>query len=378
MSEARDRMLRQHNSGIFADQQESKSSFPANRPAKDEFVPKYAEMDSKAMRYQQLYGDRLAPQAPNLKENARQDIVEEDIVARRRGEDQNSKIFGQKKSDDFYYRQRREEIPETPSSYQGCKRGSPGASINITPNHRDEDECAKRYQNKNYSDMFDRDFGKPGKSEPVNIPVATAKWSDSDTFSKHNYDDYDWRQFRGQQQRSILDKEIKMAPQKPVLEPEPRPQRTQDEVITFSVSGLSPYDFEKQIRAAAKGVHIVAINPNVNNISGACNGTAQVAIRNGHERFRLNVAYAGYGIQEVEPEMRSRTSTTSKDNWMSTNQVPVNGDIDAESIRKRNESTTDNVFGGNKGCGKWHGEIQRNEDWKDRETFFSWQRTKKS
>ena len=46
------------------------------------------------MRYQQLYGDRLAPQAPNLKENARQDIVEEDIVARRRGEDQNSKIFG--------------------------------------------------------------------------------------------------------------------------------------------------------------------------------------------------------------------------------------------------------------------------------------------
>ena len=67
MSEARDRMLKQHNSGIFADQSDSKSYYPANRKMNSESVPKYAEMDTKAMRYKNLYGDRTAPQGPQSK-----------------------------------------------------------------------------------------------------------------------------------------------------------------------------------------------------------------------------------------------------------------------------------------------------------------------
>jgi len=101
-------------------------------------------------------------------------------------------------------------------------------------------------------------------------------------------------------------------------------------------------------------VHIVNLKADANNVTGAGNGTALVTIRGNDERFKLNMAYAGFKVAEYHPIERQATNISAKDSWWQAGDKPnMERDISAESIRSRNISTQDNVFGGSSGVGKW-------------------------
>jgi hypothetical protein len=82
------------------------------------------------------------------------------------------------------------------------------------------------------------------------------------------------------------------------------PKPSQMTVKTFKLSGLSSKTDFLSIKNLCKGFHVFKINPNIDNVTGTCNGLAEVQVRTSENNedcksFMLQMIRQGLGVEEI-------------------------------------------------------------------------------
>ena len=92
------------------------------------------------------------------------------------------------------------------------------------------------------------------------------------------------------------------------------------------------------------------------------------------------MAYAGFRVSEYQPSGRQLTTFSSKDTWDTAESKPrLERDVSAESIRSRNISTSENLFGGSSNCGNWRRTDDPDPNQKQiHKSVHEWSRTRKA
>ena len=164
-----------------------------------------------------------------------------------------------------------------------------------------------------------------------NLIPATYSWTDSkyEERGRPTRYSFDAREYKQDQLRSTMDTqqyELPARKQEPVQPPaasaKERKQRelTQfvyeqeapPEVLTFRLTELRPSSTEFDIRKLFEQLHVIKVEVETDNITGACKGTAVVQVRANPrarelEVARSNVVRAGFGIQTHVQEVRKRS-----------------------------------------------------------------------
>lgn len=160
---------------------------------------------------------------------------------------------------------------------------------------------------------------------------ATTTWTDA-KFEERNRPtrySFDTREYKQEQLRSTLDTQHYDLParqhepvQPPAANARERKQRelTQftyepelpPEILTFRVTELRANTGEYDLRKLFEQVHVIKVDVETDNITGACKGSALVQVRTNPksrelEIARNNIVRAGFGIQSYVPEVKRRS-----------------------------------------------------------------------
>lgn len=249
-----------------------------------------------------------------------------------------------------------------------------------------------RPKDRNYSDLFGREFAQQSRSIPKETPLtpSSASWKDAryEAKSKPTEADYSPQRFRDQQLRSTFDRPISPTPDpvedplsstKPAsLQPQdlkrfnlnqadvgvlPRPEEAQ--LDTFLIKGLGPRDDVQTVRQLCQGLHVVSIETENNDIKGTCEGQAKVVLRHfpgseATERLRRSVAANGLALSPFAPDIKRKSNYTEL-----ANRSFLDHQVELEARKPDSESLTPHmskmrllessadVYGSSPGVGRW-------------------------
>lgn len=244
-----------------------------------------------------------------------------------------------------------------------------------------------RPTDRNYSDLFGREFSQPRCKEPGLTP-SSASWKNARYEAKPQPVDSDYSpsRFRDQQLRSTLDRPVSPLPEpaedlysKPIsLQPQdlkrfnlnqadigaiPRPEEAK--LDTFVIKGLGPRDDVQTVRQLCQGLHVVSIETANDDIKGTCEGQAKVVLRHfpgseATERLRRSVAASGLALSQFTQDVKRKSNYTDL-----ANRSFLDHQVELESRGPDNEALTPHmskmrllessadVYGSSPGVGRW-------------------------
>ena len=245
-----------------------------------------------------------------------------------------------------------------------------------------------RPTDRNYSDLFGREFHQPKGGAKETLTPTSATWKDArfEVKSKPSTEDFSPSQFRDQQLRSAFDKPLdRPVREEPAVSSSGRPLHPQDmkrmnlnqadvgelphpgaaQLDTFVINGLGPRDDVQTVRQLCQGLHVVSIETTNDDIKGTCEGQAKVVLRqfpgsDATERLRRNVAAVGLTLNSYTPDVKRKSHYTDLANRsFLDHQVELEarkpvGEAVAPHISKMKllESSAD-VYGSSPGVGRW-------------------------
>jgi len=381
-----------HYAGDFYEVAPSRS---VQRPPQPEFKPKY--------KYEQR---ATTPNAPVRREKAAEPV--ERSARERKGEQMTSHILATKQQkydanpglDEAMYkasfkwtdarsemtkRDQRQIAPEERRRLEGASSVF-GAGPLPPPNS--DPSPPVRPTDRNYSDLFGREFSQPRSHPKETLTPSSASWKDAHYEAKAQPVDSDYSpsRFRDQQLRSTFDRPVSPTPEpaedlssKPVsLQPQdlkrfnlnqadigvlPRPEEAQ--LDTFVIKGLGPRDDVQTVRQLCQGLHIVSIETENDDIKGTCEGQAKVVLRHfpgseATERLRKNVAANGLGLSQFTQDIKRKSNYTEL-----ANRSFLDHQVELEARKPDNEALTPHmskmrllessadVYGSSPGVGRW-------------------------
>ena len=147
------------------------------------------------------------------------------------------------------------------------------------------------------------------------------------------------------------------------IQPNVIPKSEDVRIENIMIKGLKPNDDEISIKELCKGVHIVEINPSIDNVTGNCSGNAQLKIRSYHnssnlDKFKEKLIKKGLEVSDIN------SSIGKKNNYHCAGVDFLDSQLQQEekrlvcnnltsSERKRALlGTSDDLFGNSPGTGK--------------------------
>lgn len=174
--------------------------------------------------------------------------------------------------------------------------------------------------------------------------------------------------------------------------PQFRPKSSEIRVDSLAISGLTGNDNENTIKALCKGLHVVQITTETDNLTGKCSGKAVLQVRS--HKDSLELESLKQKLTDKGLELGSIAATRGKRNSYTSPGIDfLNPHLQAEEKRLKtnlltcNErkrvilSTSDDLFGNSPGTGKWDRFTPRKclkENRETEETLRKWTLTKNS
>jgi hypothetical protein len=170
----------------------------------------------------------------------------------------------------------------------------------------------------------------------------------------------------------------------------PKPQEARIECI--SISGLKPFDDEISIKDMCRGLHLVQVNADLDNITGKCLGKANLQIRtNGKtsevEMLKMKLIEKGLEVSFIASSRGRKNNyhglrTNFLDSQLQKEEKRLNSNLLSSRERKRVIlGTSDDLFGNSPGTGRWDTVESTQSDFKEtkenRENLRKWEITKK-
>lgn len=154
----------------------------------------------------------------------------------------------------------------------------------------------------------------------------------------------------------------------------PKPEDTK--VQEIQIKGLKPNDDELSIKQMCQGLHFIDISPVYDNVTGNCNGTANLKLRThaktpDFEQVKKNFADKGLEAMSINPQRGKKNNYLQSqvdflDSSLQQEEKRLNANNLTSSERKRALlGTSDDLFGNSPGTGKWEG--QKNDNSKIKE-----------
>lgn len=166
-----------------------------------------------------------------------------------------------------------------------------------------------------------------------------------------------------------------------ILKPRPKtpnfiPKSEHVHIKTIEISGLLHNDDEISIKKMCKGMHVVEIQANIDNVTGKCNGVASVKVRSNVKTpeldyFKLNLARRGLNVKDVNETRGKKNSqfsanTSFLDPHLQKEEKRLSGNfLNSDERKKVNLATSEDLFGNSPGTGKYLATESSSKDLKD-------------
>ena len=150
--------------------------------------------------------------------------------------------------------------------------------------------------------------------------------------------------------------------------------KTEDvRVETLQIKGLRHNDDAVSIKQLCQGMHVIEINPNIDNVTGNCLGTAQIKLRYVQnspslQKLKKTLVDKGLEISSVSNLNGKKNNYHTAGRGFLDSQLQqeekrlVGNNLSSFERKRMILGTSDDLFGNSPGCGKWDiGNTPRND-----------------